>query len=1129
MARRTVLRIALRAFAGLLALFVLAAVALFIRLSSGPIEVAMFRDDVVRNISNARDGRGVEVGDITLEWLRQERRVVFVANDLVLLDSDGEAAAETDRAELLVSSTGVLAGELQPIGLALDSGRIDIRRTEDGWLVAGDPVGTVDLAAGNDNERPATVRALVESANKALVDVFAILRDNAAAANLETIRFADVEIQVTDEVRGTTALISAANGEMIRGVDGLQVTLAGESDFGEQGPGQFRVSAELPADYSTLSASFALNDWSVASVLQWVPGPAIEAEDIPASVVLDFFVTEEAGLASVNTAVEVGSGTVSLSGQTYPVTALTLSGQYELASDRLVLDVPNLDIGPVKTSALLEMDTLLQSDGPRSFTFEAPELIIDLQPVFSAPWPARDFRLSGTLWPADLRIEIERLGLSTGRADLIANGDLTFLRDLEPGDMPVKLRAAAEMSGELRHDEFLKFWPVRQAPGARNYIARNVLDGTVTDAAFVFDFDRNSRAKGYFEDDAIDGTFAASGVNLSPLNDVPPIINMDLTGRITGNSTRLEFTGGRFGLWQLDGGYVYYPELSPPGADMMIGLSGRGPARNLVQIISESRLRLQERTGFDPATVSGEARLDFQLTRPALPDVPASEYRYSASGGVRDAGIEAIAVGYDLVDSDAQVELDQDGIRIFGFGRVAGVPLQYDWRNGFTDEAGPGLLEANGILTPSGLNELGIPARAYFSGEAPIELNAELDGSQLQDVNATIDFTDARLDISEIDWIKPLGDTATLSLEFSQGENDSTDFLADFQAENAAFLADLEVERTGRLLSADVDRAFLEGSADLMGTARRTPEGGLLFTLDGGFLDLSEVVGNMSQVGAGGSSAAASFGDIDLRAEIDQLRLRDGFDMLSAKMSMSSTAEGLQTAEAVGITQTGAPVTAAFDASGLGDPTFLITSGDASFLASVFFGFDALEDGELEMSGTFARGDLPTQIRLGITDARLKEAPLFTQILSLASIRGLSDTLSGEGVLFTEIDIPLAIAGGRYNIVGAKASGPALGMTANGWVNTESGGIDIDGVLVPSFGINSALGGIPLIGDLFVSRDGEGVISLRYGVNGTLERAQVSVNPLSAVTPGVLRRIFENPDDEDFFENLEDETASATE
>jgi hypothetical protein len=107
----------------------------------------------------------------------------------------------------------------------------------------------------------------------------------------------------------------------------------------------------------------------------------------------------------------------------------------------------------------------------------------------------------------------------------------------------------------------------------------------------------------------------------------------------------------------------------------------------------------------------------------------------------------------------------------------------------------------------------------------------------------------------------------------------------------------------------------------------------------------------------------------------------------------------------------------------------------------------------------------------------------------------------------------MKISGGRYVIEGAKAQGPALGLTASGFIDSKSSDIEIDGVLVPSFGMNSALGGIPILGDLVVGRDGEGVFSLTYGVRGKLEKASVSVNPLSALAPGVIRRIFENPSD----------------
>jgi hypothetical protein len=50
---------------------------------------------------------------------------------------------------------------------------------------------------------------------------------------------------------------------------------------------------------------------------------------------------------------------------------------------------------------------------------------------------------------------------------------------------------------------------------------------------------------------------------------------------------------------------------------------------------------------------------------------------------------------------------------------------------------------------------------------------------------------------------------------------------------------------------------------------------------------------------------------------------------------------------------------------------------------------------------------------------------------------------------------------------------------------------------------------VPVIGDLLVSRRGEGVFGMTYSINGSVESPRVGVNPVSALTPGILRRIFE--------------------
>ena len=120
--------------------------------------------------------------------------------------------------------------------------------------------------------------------------------------------------------------------------------------------------------------------------------------------------------------------------------------------------------------------------------------------------------------------------------------------------------------------------------------------------------------------------------------------------------------------------------------------------------------------------------------------------------------------------------------------------------------------------------------------------------------------------------------------------------------------------------------------------------------------------------------------------------------------------------------------------------------------------------------------------------------------------------LSGDGVMFSEVNAPVKFVGGRIDLPGLRATGPAMGLTARGWIAPESSELALDGVLAPSFvGANSVLGVLPIIGDLFVSRQGEGMFAPTYSVRGTFSRARISIKPIAALTPGVLRQIFENP------------------
>jgi hypothetical protein len=66
----------------------------------------------------------------------------------------------------------------------------------------------------------------------------------------------------------------------------------------------------------------------------------------------------------------------------------------------------------------------------------------------------------------------------------------------------------------------------------------------------------------------------------------------------------------------------------------------------------------------------------------------------------------------------------------------------------------------------------------------------------------------------------------------------------------------------------------------------------------------------------------------------------------------------------------------------------------------------------------------------------------------------------------------------------------------------------MSGTIVPAYFFNSMLGQLPLVGKLFSPEKGGGVFAARFGVDGQIDDPNISINPLSALTPGFLRDIF---------------------
>ena len=71
--------------------------------------------------------------------------------------------------------------------------------------------------------------------------------------------------------------------------------------------------------------------------------------------------------------------------------------------------------------------------------------------------------------------------------------------------------------------------------------------------------------------------------------------------------------------------------------------------------------------------------------------------------------------------------------------------------------------------------------------------------------------------------------------------------------------------------------------------------------------------------------------------------------------------------------------------------------------------------------------------------------------------------------------------------------------------------VRLRGTFVPLYGLNNVFGQIPIVGLFLGGGSNEGLVGITYEVAGPPGAPTLRVNPISAVAPGLLRKLFEFP------------------
>src|SRR5262249_14082707 len=103
---------------------------------------------------------------------------------------------------------------------------------------------------------------------------------------------------------------------------------------------------------------------------------------------------------------------------------------------------------------------------------------------------------------------------------------------------------------------------------------------------------------------------------------------------------------------------------------------------------------------------------------------------------------------------------------------------------------------------------------------------------------------------------------------------------------------------------------------------------------------------------------------------------------------------------------------------------------------------------------------------------------------------------------------------GQFVMHNAVINGPLVSANLRGKVDFRAQTLDLGGTYVPMSDLMRVPAQIPVFGPLLTGPRGEGGFGMTFAIQGSMARPQVIMNPLSLITPGILREIFQmTPED----------------
>ncbi len=985
---------------------------------------------------------------------------------------------------LLVIATGALA-------LRLSHGPLDVT-----WLVRR----VLNDAAPADHVASATI-AIGRTAGGTALRVVVAGVQVAQGTTTATVQHAAVSLSLPDLLRGRVLPQSAA-------ADGVRVNLVRQAD-GSFGAGSSGSGPNLHLDALTTlhitDAQLEVDDRAMGQTWQAAIPQASAMQN--ADGTLSGAAQLQARLGSLTEAAAVAlarrDGIFTLHAALSPVSPAAVAAALPQAAGAAVLDAP---VTPV-------VDATLGPDG----TLHHASLHADV----GAGTVALPVKGGGTapLHFASLALDAD--------GDLHAATLHALQLVLAPpsGAAPITItlagsgtRAAAgihaQVTLDIDHANFADLpamWPVGTGGGSRGWLTENITTGTAHDGHFTAKLEAHADGSGLTMTEA-GGTMAADNLTIWWLRPVPPVEHgrADLVLQSPDVMT-ITAREGRIGNIVLRDGTMRITGLSVHDQVSVIEADLAAPIADTLTLLRNPRLHLLSTHPLPITHPSGSTTVHLTVDLPLENKLTPDQVGIHAVAKLTDAHLGTIAAGKDLNDATATIDATNARLKAEGSGRLDTVPAKFTVGMDFTD--GPGSQVVQHVTadlhgTGAELKASGLDFGDVLAGS----LSAAADYAERRDGRATVkldaDLREAAV-TTPLGWAKAVGSPghAAVRAQLAHGRITEVDLLS-------AEAPGLSVE--GRSEIADGKPSVLHIERGIVGRSNAT--GTISFpqtaadpyrvVLSGSHLDISSQAAAVRKPQVARAAATEKGPPYVLDLRFDRVLVGSPRGLGPVTLQASSDGQRITFAHVV----SAGPEQLRLDLHQAGNGrSITATAGDLGAL---------LREAKLadEITGGVMTVDAHSQDRLAgaplsgsfdLSHFSVRNAPIVGKILQGLTLYGLGEALSGPGLVFDRLATPFQLTGSVLDVSNARAYSASLGVTARGLLNFSQGTVSLQGTVVPLYFFNSLPGRIPLLGKLFSPEQGGGLFAASYGLNGKIADPSIWFNPLSIVTPGALRNLFD--------------------